>query len=115
MMPSSSTPVLSSAVSKLAAAEADGVVLTVSRGGRRSLAQSAIAQLDAVGANVLGIVFNRALADDITSSGFSSPISTASVRANGNPEAPIRGGFIKLGPVGRAVAANTAASSNGTR
>ncbi len=108
-------PVLGSLEACVAAAESDGVVLTVSRGGLRSLAQSAIAQLDAVGANVLGIVFNRALAEDISSSGFSSPISTASVRANGNPEAPIRGGLIKLGPVGRAVAANTAASSNGTR
>ena len=108
-------PVLGSLEACVAAAEADGVVLTVSRGGLRSLAQSAIAQLDAVGAHVLGIVFNRALADDITSSGFSSPISTASIRSNGNPQEPIRGGIVKLGPVARAVAANTASSSNGTR
>ncbi|MGN6370710.1 MAG: exopolysaccharide transport family protein [Phycisphaerae bacterium] len=108
-------PVLGSLEACVAAAEADGVVLTVSRGGLRSLAQSAIAQLDAVGAHVLGIVFNRALAEDITSSGFSSPISTASIRVNGNPEEPVRGGLVKLGPVARAVAANTATGSNGTR
>jgi len=109
-------PVLGSLEACIAAAEADGVVLTVSRGGLRSLAQSAIAQLNSVGAHVFGIVFNRALADDISSSGFSSPISAMSVRANGNGhhEAPVFGGIVKLGPVARAVAANTATGSNGT-
>ena len=120
---SSSTPAPSSAARKacVAAAEStDGVVLTVSPAADSVLSRPslAIAQLDAVARCVLGIVSNPAPSPrTISSSGFSSPISTALRPANGNPQSlPIRGGFtVKLGPVGRAVSANTAASSNSAR
>lgn len=57
-------PVLGSIETSSVAANADAVVVVVSRGQQRPLVERSIAQLKLVGARVLGIVFNRAEATD---------------------------------------------------
>jgi succinoglycan biosynthesis transport protein ExoP len=68
------------------AAAVDGVVLTVSRGEQRPLAEQCVTYLQSVGARVVGFVFNRASSQDVErhsggrSSGWSSRTSKASPR-----------------------------------
>lgn len=60
-----SGPVPSSIEASHAAAESDGVVMVVSRNLQRDHAERAVEHLDAIGARVAGVVFNRANASEV--------------------------------------------------
>jgi polysaccharide biosynthesis transport protein len=74
-------PILGSVEASIVAAEADDVILLVSRGGDRKAAENAVNLLTAAGANIEGVVFNRADPDDVTLSGFSSASSRRGIRS----------------------------------
>lgn len=69
-------PILGSIEATPVVAASDAVVLTVSRTQNRDLVEKAIAQLRAVGANIAGVVFNRANARD-----FERSVSGISLRS----------------------------------
>ncbi len=93
-------PVPGSIESSVAASQADGVVLCVSRGEQGPLVRRASEHLNDIGARSLGLVFNRATPEDFSSSygAMSSPSIPARI-----PEKPgtDRATF---GPVASAVA-----------
>ena len=63
-----SGPILGSIEATPVVAAADGVILTVSRGQGKSMVDKALAHLSAVGARVVGVVFNRAQDSDFEQS-----------------------------------------------
>jgi non-specific protein-tyrosine kinase len=73
-------PVLGSIEAAIVSAEVDSVILVVSRGGDRTAAEHAVNLLVSAGAEVEGIVFNRARATDVSGSVFSSSSSARSAR-----------------------------------
>ncbi|MDB5330353.1 MAG: hypothetical protein JWP03_1504 [Phycisphaerales bacterium] len=89
-------PVLGSIEASLVAAAADAVVLTVSRGQQRPLVEKAVQHLQAIGAKLAGVVFNRAQANDFDRS--ISGLSLRSAAAGSGHQASTR-----IGPVARAV------------
>ena len=74
-------PILGSVEAAIVSAEADGVVLLVSRGGDRKAAENAVRLLATAGASVEGVVFNRALPHDLMVSGYSSSSSRSMGRS----------------------------------
>jgi receptor protein-tyrosine kinase len=74
-------PILGSVEAAIVSAEADGVILVVSRGGDRKAAENAVGMLAAAGASVEGVVFNRALPHDLMDSGYSSSSSRSTGRS----------------------------------
>jgi len=52
----------------MVAAEADQVVMIIARGEQRPAAEKAIGFLDSIGAQIAGVVFNRAAAGDVARS-----------------------------------------------
>ncbi len=101
-------PILGSIEASVVAMAADEVVLTVARGEQRPLIQRAAEQLLAAGANVAGIVLNRADTTDVQTSRFSS--SSAQMDEVLEPHAPLNRGehkYLRLGPIATAVAAQT--------
>lgn len=77
-------PILGSLEASMITASADGVVLVVGRGQRRHLLQAAVERLGQLGANVIGLIFNRASIPDFR--GSVSNASIRSVRAEPVPE-----------------------------
>src|SRR5258706_6276653 len=69
-------PVLGSLEASVAATEADGVIMAVARGQQQPLVERAIRHLRVIGANIFGIVFNRAEQRD-----FQRSVSSASIRS----------------------------------
>jgi polysaccharide biosynthesis transport protein len=67
-------PFLGSLEAAAVASVSDGVVLVVSRGEQRLLAERCIRQLNAIGAALCGMVFNRARPQDVTAASYSSSI-----------------------------------------
>ncbi|MFP4106084.1 MAG: AAA family ATPase, partial [Phycisphaerae bacterium] len=65
-------PVMGGVEATAIAATVDSVVLTVAQGDSRLGIDRAIEQLNTVGANVAGVVFNRARESDVEQSSFSS-------------------------------------------
>ncbi len=63
-----SGPILGSIEATPVVASADGVILTVSRNQQKGLVDKALAHLNAVGAKVTGVVFNRAQESDFEQS-----------------------------------------------
>lgn len=105
-----SGPILGSIEASPVAANADGVILTVSRGQQRPLVEKALAQLAAIRATVAGVVFNRAQAKD-----FDRSVSRMSMRSMSRNAASEASALVKtgnssngarngMGPVARAVA-----------
>ncbi|XAL98748.1 hypothetical protein OT109_14310 [Phycisphaeraceae bacterium D3-23] len=99
-------PVLGSLEASIAAAEADGTVLIVSRGDQKSLVQRSLTQLASVHANVAGIVFNHALDNDLAHTSYASIVSqdrrpSKEVRRKRLPDS---GKVARYGPLGSAVA-----------
>jgi polysaccharide biosynthesis transport protein len=77
-------PVMGSIEATPICASVDGVVLTVARGQSRPLVERAIAHLNSIGANIAGVVFNRAQHKDFEQSiGAISIRSAARSTANG--------------------------------
>jgi Mrp family chromosome partitioning ATPase/capsular polysaccharide biosynthesis protein len=105
-------PVLGSLEASIVASEADGVVLTVSRGQQKSLAERAMELLDSIGANTAGIVFNRAQTDDMDTIQYSSSIPASALQSI--PQQTAGGsGTSRLGPIAFAVASATHQSTAG--
>jgi Mrp family chromosome partitioning ATPase/uncharacterized protein involved in exopolysaccharide biosynthesis len=100
-------PILGSIEAAIVSAESDGVVLVVSRGGDRTAAEDAVTLLSSAGAQVEGIVFNRARHDDVAGSIFSSSSSAHSMRSGVASRAPAKG----FGGVDSAAAMHPPASS----
>jgi polysaccharide biosynthesis transport protein len=69
-------PMLGSIEAAVAAAVADSVVLVVSRGDRGPNVDDAIARVEGIGADIAGIVFNRASPKDVAKSNHASRSST---------------------------------------
>jgi succinoglycan biosynthesis transport protein ExoP len=90
-------PILGSIEASPMAVCADGVIVCVSRGQQRQLVDRALAHLQAIGAKLAGVVFNRAQARD-----FDHSMSRMSLHplANGN------GHGDQIGPVVSAVASS---------
>ncbi len=63
-----SGPILGSLEASVVASEVDGVILAVARGQHRHLVQRSLRHLRSVGANIAGIVFNRAKPRDFDGS-----------------------------------------------
>jgi capsular exopolysaccharide synthesis family protein len=76
-------PILGSIEASLAAAAADGVILALGRGQQRFQAERAMDYLTGVGANVLGVVFNRAQPSDFRRAVSSASVRSVPVRDNG--------------------------------
>jgi Mrp family chromosome partitioning ATPase len=98
-------PILGCVEAALVAAEADGVVLVVARGGQKTLARGAMNYLTATSAEVEGIVFNRAGAGDLAHSWYSASRSDGSARLGVGPGSPANGrnDTRRLGPIPGAV------------
>lgn len=98
-------PTPASLEASLVSAAADGVVLVVARGEDRLQAESSIQHLRSCDANVIGMVFNRAEASDMESSGAASAsrrsIRTAPLSPITREEGDLPSQF---GPLGRSVA-----------
>jgi polysaccharide biosynthesis transport protein len=69
-------PILGSIEASLACSAADGVILALGRGQQRAQADRAVELLQSIGAQLLGVVFNRAQAGD-----FRRSVSSASMRS----------------------------------
>jgi capsular exopolysaccharide synthesis family protein len=99
-------PILGSLEATVIAAAADSVILTLARGQQRPLVERSVKQLRQLGANCVGLVFNRAEQRDFQRSVGSSSIRSMSVSPTqhqrmllGESEAESR-----FGPLARSVA-----------
>jgi succinoglycan biosynthesis transport protein ExoP len=102
-------PIPGSLEASAVASAVDGVVLVVSRGEHRPLAERSIQHLNDIGAPIAGMVFNRAETRDIDLA--STTIRFSSIERNAKPpvaeaEGPNSGGQ-RFGPVATAVASRT--------
>lgn len=106
-----SGPILGSIEAAVVAQEVDGTILTISRGQERGMVAKAVRQLNWMGVNIAGMIFNRARPEDFARSPYSSSSRSA------NPDLPAqfvppRGGiFGAFGPVVQAVAADVFVAS----
>ncbi|MFP4224022.1 MAG: hypothetical protein ACLFVN_08085 [Phycisphaeraceae bacterium] len=97
-------PVLGSIEASMTAAEADRVVLVVSRGESRQMIRKAHEHLEEIGARVAGIVFNHARGSDLkrsstSAASFSRRSQYRRPEASADPAVTAR-----YGPIGSAVA-----------
>jgi Mrp family chromosome partitioning ATPase len=101
-------PILGSLEASLIGAHVDGVVLTVSRGEHRPMAERAADHLWSIGANLAGLVFNRADGQDVTRSSYGSMQSRRlgdSLAASGGLKTTAPSTATRLlGPIATAVA-----------
>jgi Mrp family chromosome partitioning ATPase/uncharacterized protein involved in exopolysaccharide biosynthesis len=74
-------PVLGSLEANLVAKLSDGVVLCVARGQTPRLVKAAAERLRSIGADCVGMVFNRAMASDLRRSVSHASVSSQSVRS----------------------------------
>ena len=96
-------PLLGSIEASIVTAEADSVILTLSRGTLRPIVQRALAQIEQVGGKLAGLVFNRAQHSDVIASTESSWSHRSVSSGHGTTAiAPQR-----LGPIGSAVESST--------
>lgn len=102
-------PILGSIEASMAGAEADSTVLVVSRGDQKAMVSKSLENLNAVGANVRGIVFNHATADDVERSSYASVTSGPARSPNERARLELLDATAtaKFGPVGAAVACCT--------
>lgn len=73
-------PILGSIEAKIVASEVQGMIVVVSRGGNRGDADHATQVLREAGAEIEGLVFNRAMHQDVNRSVYRSSISARSMR-----------------------------------
>lgn len=99
-------PVLGSIEASMVAPEADQVVFVVSRGDQKGMVLKSLKQLQALGTDLAGIVFNHAMDDDVQHSTYASATSGVSRRPQrlARIEAVDAATSARLGPVGSAVA-----------
>jgi len=111
-------PVPGSLEASVMAAAADGVVLVVSRGEHRPLAERSLQHLHEIGAVVAGMVFNRAESRDVALSTTTNRLSSFDRAGRGPMRAPdvaAAGEPQKLGPIALAVAGRSAGNQGGNR
>lgn len=104
-------PVLGSLEAAIVAAEADKVLIVLSRGESHALAQKSISKVRSIGARIAGLVFNRATLEDVEVSGYSSARtnSVESSRRKMAVKTMTMEDGVAVGPIGTAVASSTAA------
>lgn len=92
-------PVPGSLEAAVVAAEVDGVILCVSRGEQRPLAEKCVQHLLTLGARVAGVVFNRAKTQDMSVYGTAvrTSMPTTSVPSQATAES------VRFGPMARAM------------
>jgi len=103
-------PVLGSIEASMISGAVDGVILAVSRGQDRSLVRRALRQLRASGANISGMVFNRAERRDFHRSVASISMRSVSVSKTPSTPRPLLiqdGDFARLGPMAACVASTS--------
>jgi capsular exopolysaccharide synthesis family protein len=98
-------PILGSIEASGVAAAADGVVLCIARGQHRPLTDRALAHLQAIGARLAGVVFNRAEAHDFERS-VSRTVIHSLPAANGNGQRVGKVNGSRMGPIAKAVASS---------
>ena len=105
-------PILGSLEASVVAMETDGVIVAVARGQQQPLVEKAIKHLRSVGANIFGIVFNRAEARDFQRSVASASIRSISAHQN-EPRhlLPDTDESARFGPLARSVASCLPSSS----
>ena len=101
-------PVLGSLEASVVAAEADGVIMAVARGQQQPLVDKAIKHTRSIGANLMGIVFNRAEDRD-----FQRSVPSASIRSTSSAKPaeamvllPDNDESARFGPLARSVASS---------
>jgi capsular exopolysaccharide synthesis family protein len=98
-------PILGSLEAAIIGSAADAVILTLARGQHRSLVERSVRQLRQIGANIAGIVFNRAEKRD-----FHRSVGSASIRSLSAHPHPVRPLLAegaeesRFGPLARSVA-----------
>jgi polysaccharide biosynthesis transport protein len=99
-------PILGSLEASAVAAEVDGVIMAVARGQQQPLVEKAIRHLRSIGANIFGIVFNRAEQRDFQRSVSSASIRSVSSVKPHTPRAvlPDTDESARFGPLARSVA-----------
>jgi Mrp family chromosome partitioning ATPase len=100
-------PILGSLEAAMVAAQADAVVLAVSRGVPQALVKRSLDRLLEVGANIAGMVLNRAASREVTDFAFSSASARSSNRRLPAPDAVPGDVQIRLGTVGQAMDSST--------
>jgi capsular exopolysaccharide synthesis family protein len=85
-------PILGSIEASLVCAAADRTILTVARGQQRPLVERAIGHLQAIGARLAGVVFNRAQARDFERSLSGIALRSRSHNGNGSSGSSNGGG-----------------------
>ena len=101
-------PILGSIEAAMVAAQADGVVLAVSRGVPQALVKRSLDRLLEVGAHIVGMVLNRAASREVAHFAFSSgSVRSSSSRRLPSPEGGSHPPEIRLGAVGSAVASTS--------
>lgn len=101
-----SGPILGSVEASTVATQVDGVILTISRQQQRPMVERAVRHLQAIGARLVGTVFNRATPTDFSRSSTSMSVRSASnERALARVWAAGRNEGSELGPLVKAVAA----------
>jgi Mrp family chromosome partitioning ATPase/uncharacterized protein involved in exopolysaccharide biosynthesis len=111
-------PIPGSLEASVAAAAADGVVLVVSRGEHRPMAERSIQHLIDIGAHLAGMVFNRAEGRDMdlaTTTKRLSSFDRRGVRSISRQRHAQQADSRGFGPVALAVTTKAPAASNGTR
>jgi capsular exopolysaccharide synthesis family protein len=98
-------PILGSLEASAVATEVDGVIMAVARGQQQPMVERAIRHLRSIGANIFGIVFNRAEQRDFQRSVSSTSIRSMSAKAH-TPRTviPESEESSRLGPLARSVA-----------
>ncbi len=79
-------PILGSLEANVVAPASDGVVLVVSRGQNTKVVHASIQRLRRLGANISGLIFNRATARDFERSVSTASVSARSVQAAAAPK-----------------------------
>ncbi|MCC6682524.1 MAG: AAA family ATPase [Phycisphaeraceae bacterium] len=77
-----SGPILGSIEASMAAAEADGCILIISRGDKKALVDKCIDHFRRIRAHLIGVVFNHALVEDIERSSYGSVTASQSRHPN---------------------------------
>jgi len=75
-------PILGSIEASMAAAEADGSILIIARGDKKGLVDKCVEHFRRINGNLIGVVFNHALADDIARSNYGSVTASQSRHPN---------------------------------
>jgi len=104
-------PILGSIEASSVSAAADAVILCVARGQQRPLSDRALAHLQAVGARLAGMVFNRAEAHDFERSVSRTVIHSLPVQGS----YPVRTNGQRMGPMAKAVASSVRPESEQTQ